>query len=286
LTPLRIGVSPSDTYAQAYYAQDMGFFQKASIAAELQPFNTGAAISAAILGGSLDVGCSTPIYLANAILRDVPFVLIAPGAMETPQSPVGAVVVAKSSPIQSAKDIEGKTVGINGLKSLSEVALNLWLAEGGADVNNVRKTEVAFSEMAPALERGTVVAALFSEPTLSLAMKSGTFRILVDPYAAIAPRFLVTAWFTTATFLQKNADLVRRFQRAITDAGQWANGHHDESGTILAKYSKLDPAVIHAMTRCPYGDRLRAADIQPQLDVAFKYGLVPKVVSAADMMAR
>ena len=48
----------------------------------------------------------------------------------------------------------------------------------------------------------------------------------------------------------------------------------------------MDVEVIRGMGRCPYADQLRLADIQPQLDVALKFGIIPKAMMAADLVAR
>ena len=286
LAVLRVGATANDTYAQAYYALDMGFFQKAGLAVDLQTLNNGAAVSAAIAAGALDVGVSTPVQLANAVARGVPFVLVAAGALETPRVPAGLVLVAKNGPLRTAKDLEGKTVAVNALKTLSEVALDLWLASNGADAAKVHTVETTFSEMGATIERGTVAAAVISEPALSIALKSGNLRSLGDPFAAIAPQFLISGWFGTSTFVQKSPDLVKKFQTAIVEAGRWANEHHNESAAVLAKYAKMDVEVIRAMGRCPYTDQLRVSDIQPQLEVALKFGIIPKAMSAADLIAR
>src|SRR5258708_36974156 len=79
LQALRVGATANDTYAEAYYAADMGFFTKAGLAVELTTFPNGAAISAGIAAGALDIGVSNPVQLANAIVHGVPFVFIAGG---------------------------------------------------------------------------------------------------------------------------------------------------------------------------------------------------------------
>jgi NitT/TauT family transport system substrate-binding protein len=283
---LRVGATANDTYAQAYFALDGGFFSRAGLNVDLQTLNNGAAVSAAIAAGALDVGVSTPVQIANAVARGIPFVFVAAGALETPRVPAALVCVAKSGPLNAAKDLEGKAVAVNALKTLSEVGLDLWLAQNGADAAKVRTVEMIFSEMGASIERGTIAAGVISEPALSISLKRGSLRSLGDPLAAIAPQFLISGWFGTRDFVAKNPELVRRFQNAIRDAGHWANDHHNESAAILAKYAKMDLDVIRAMGRCPFTDQLRVTDIQPQLDAAFKFGVITKATNAADLIVR
>jgi NitT/TauT family transport system substrate-binding protein len=67
LQNLRVAATPNDTYAEAYYALDTGFFRRAGLNVELTTLNNGAAVSSAVASGAIDVGVSTPVQLANAI---------------------------------------------------------------------------------------------------------------------------------------------------------------------------------------------------------------------------
>ena len=40
------------------------------------------------------------------------------------------------------------------------------------------------------------------------------------------------------------------------------------------------------VARCPYTDQLRIADIQPHLDVAVKFGIIPRAFNAAELLIR
>ena len=97
---------------------------------------------------------------------------------------------------------------------------------------------------------------------------------------------MLSAWFTTSAYAQKNPDLIRRFRTAIYDAGRWANKNHAATAPILAKYTNLDVAIIGAMQRAAYTDKLTPADVQPQLDLAAKQGIIPHQMTASELLAR
>jgi NitT/TauT family transport system substrate-binding protein len=286
LAKLRVGTVGSDSFAGAYFAQDMRFFEKVDLAVDVQTFPNGSAVSSAIAGNALDIGAATPITLANAVAHDVPFVMIAPGGLSTAKDPNTLLVVTQNSPARSARDLIGKTVAVTGVRALADALLNVWLTKQGVDATKVLRVEMPGGPMAAALERGTVAAALINEPARSLALKSGNFRVLGDPTSAIAPQILSAAWFTTAAYAQQNADLVKRFQSAMATAQHWANSHHDESAAILATYVKGNVDVIRGMVRCEFADQLRETDIQPELDVAYKFGIISKPVKARDFAAK
>ncbi len=80
---------------------------------------------------------------------------------------------------------------------------------------------------------------------------------------------------------------MRRLATALYDTARWANGHHDETAPILAKYAKLDLARIRAMNRTRYATSLDPKLMQPVLDIALRYNLLEKPKSpAADLIAR
>ena len=285
LAPVRIGTVPVDTFAGAYFAQDMGFFQKAGLSADLQTFQNGSAISTAVVGGALDIGAATPITLANAVVRGVPFVMIAPGGVTTAKAPGALLIVGKNSPIRVAGDLEGKTVAVTGIRALADLTVDAWLTQNGVSATKVSRVEMPVSSMMSAIERGAVAAALINEPTMSAVLKTNEFRSIGNLYLAISPVLLTTAWYTTTTFAQQNPDVVKRFQSAILAAQRWANSHHDESAVILAKYAKMDAEAVRTTVRCPFPDQIRIADIQPEFDAAFKFGILPKAVNASDFLS-
>ena len=280
---LRVGTTGNDSYAEVYYAAEKGFFQRAGLNVEIETFNNGAAASAAVVSGAIDIGVSSPLQVAQAFARGVPFVLVAAGALNTEKEPSALLVVAGTSPIKTAKDLEGKTVAVNALKTASEEALDAWLGQNGIDVPKVRTIEMPFSEMGAALARGTVDAAVVGEPSLTFTLKSGA-RILANPTLAVARQYLLSSWFAMRPYVEKNPDAIKRFASAIYDAARWANANRKDSAAILAKHAKLDVDVTSSMRRVQYGEALRVAEIQNQLDVALKYGMISKPVTAKDIL--
>lgn len=198
--------------------------------------------------------------------------------------PTNALCVAKNGPIKTAKDLEGKTVALVALKSITEAAVKEWIHKNGADPGTVKLIEVPYSEMSAALSRGTFAAAYIGEPFLSAAKNDVT--ILGYCYDAVAPLFYVSAWFGSRDWIAKNPDLVRRLARALYDEAAWSNTHNNDTGVILSKYSLIDVDRIRQMKRTPFATSLDPKLMQPVLDIATKYGLIEKPVAATDLIAK
>lgn len=278
---MRLGVTPADGFSQAYYAQEMGFFKAAGFDVTLIGLPNGAAISAAVAGGAVDIGISNVAQIASAIARNVPFVVIGSGAL----SNAGAeLVVPKESPLKAPQDLVGKTVAVEALGDLTQIAPSVWLEQSGVDYRKVHFIEIHFPEMSAALGRGIVDAAMMGEPFLS-AIVGKTARVMAKPYAAIAPQFMISAWFTTRDFVAKNRDTVKRYASVMSDTARWANANHDQSGAILAKYTHIDPAVISRMIRCSYATTLAPQYILPLLTQLYKFHAIDKPLTVADVVA-
>ena len=145
--PLRLGAAANETYAQAYYAQDMGFYHDAGLSVEITTMVSGAAIVAGVVGGALDIGGAAVSAIANSHLRGLPIYLVAPGGVYSTTSPTSGLIVAKTSPIRKAADFSGKTVAVTTLRDVAQTAVMSWLDQNGGD-----SSKALFIEL-PAAER-------------------------------------------------------------------------------------------------------------------------------------
>jgi NitT/TauT family transport system substrate-binding protein len=223
--------------------------------------------------------------LANAIAHGAPFVIVASGGLYNTAAPASALVVAKDSPLRTAHDLEGKTCSVTALKDITQIGPTAWMQRNGADSSKTRFVEIPFAEVAAALDRGTIDAGMLAEPWLSSA-NGTTVRVLGYVFDAIAPVFVLSPWFSTADYYRQNIDLVRRFARAIYDTARWANGHHPETAAILAKYAKVDLAVLQRMNRSQFATSLDPAQLQPILTMMYKYGAIDKPLAAEAIVAK
>jgi NitT/TauT family transport system substrate-binding protein len=284
LPPLRVGTAPADSFAQAWYAQDMGFFTKAGLNVDVQLFNSGTAAASAVAGGSLDIAITTPIPLANAHVRGVPFVIVCSATVNTPKAPTELICVRKSGSIHQASDLVGKTAAVNTLRTLLQLGLEVYLAKSNIAISSMRVVEMSFAEMGPAIDRGQIDAAVFTEPALSKALALNDVRILVDPLPLISPRFVAACWFSTRDFVSRNPEVVKRFASVMYDTARWANRNHKASAPILVKYTKMDPGDVDKIIRVDFAEQTRASEYQPLLDACTKFGYLPKTVAASDLL--
>jgi NitT/TauT family transport system substrate-binding protein len=279
---VRIGWTASENAAQAYYAVNQGYLAKAGIDAELFTFPNSQAISNALAGNAIDVGAADMIQLANGYLHGVPFAFFAGAAVYSSAVPTLELLVGKDAPYKTAKDLEGQTVAVIALNSISAITVEEWVRQNGADLTKIKIFELPFPAMLPAIEHATIAAALFAEPFLTSALPE--CRVLGKTYDVVAKQFYITSWFSSRDWLGRDPDLVRRFTRAIYDTARWSNSHHDDTATILSGLTKIPVEKLRAMNRAEFATSLDPKLMQPVLDIAYRYKAIERPVAAADLI--
>jgi NitT/TauT family transport system substrate-binding protein len=269
---IRIATTPIDLGAEALYAADLGFFKKAGLDVQLNLLASGSTVAASVAGGSIDIGQSNIVALATAHAAGLPFVIVAPAGYYTSAGPTTELVTAANSAVTDAKDLDGKIIAVTALKDLNWVSIQSWLTRGGADLSSIKYVEVQQPTACNMVTSGRAAAAIVSEPYLSFALRDGGCRVLAPTHDAIAKQFLVGAWFSTTAWAQSHTDAIRRFRAVMVETARWAATHHAESARILERYTHL--AAAPEMKRVPFAERAEAAQIQPVLDAAAKFGVI------------
>jgi NitT/TauT family transport system substrate-binding protein len=282
LRHVRIGAGTDDAFMQPYYAQELGLYKKANIEPEIIHAANPGAYAELLAAGGIDTGMGDPTAVAQAYVKGLPFAYFAGGPLSTRESPTLVLNVAKNSPIRNAKDLEGKTVAIISLHGTMQIATSEWLTRNGADASKVKFFELHFPEMTAALTRGTVDAALLGEPFLT--ENKAELRAIGVPFDTVAKVFYIFSWFARRDWIAANMDLAHALAATFYEAGKWANAHRPEALVIEAKTTKVELAVVQTMQRNPCSTSLDAAYMQPLLDMAARYKVIERPVSAAQLI--
>jgi NitT/TauT family transport system substrate-binding protein len=282
--PLRVMTLPIDQGAQCFYAQDLGMFKKAGLDAQVSVTNFGTQVAAAVAGGSIEIGQSNIMSLAAAFAQGLPFALIAGAGLYSTAKPTSMMIVAKNSPLKTAKDLNGKTVAVNGLKSITQISVQAWADQNGGNSHSIKFVEMPFVEMEGALMSGRIDMALLADPNATTLLAGGHTRPFGKAFDAIGKEFLIGGWFAKTDWIAANTDTAKKFVAVMRESAQWANKPADfaQSAAILEKYTKVS---VGAANRVAYAERLDPALIQPSIDTAAKYGVLKAPFPATKMIS-
>jgi NitT/TauT family transport system substrate-binding protein len=284
-TTLKAGMPGADDGTPMLYAIHAGLLKRVGIEIEIIPASSGAAVSAALAGGSVNIGISSLVPLIGARSRGLPFQLIAPAAVYTSEAPYAAMIVKKDGPIRSARDLNGKTVTASALRDLIATSNLAWIDQNGGDSSTVKTVELPQSAVLPAVEEGRVDAGTLLEPRLSEALDGGKVRIFAKSFDAYGKRFPISAWFATSEYIGRNQELIQRFARTMRESNAYCNTHRAETAPLLAAHSKVDVKTVEHSTRVQFGDAFDLKEVQGVVDVSAKYKVIEKAFDARDLIS-
>jgi NitT/TauT family transport system substrate-binding protein len=279
LSPITAACAAIEPHAEGYYAADQGIFRKHGLNVTVQTMSNGAAIGAAVVGGSVQFGVSNTLQIAQAHARNIPFKIVALGAMTDERFPTSGLLVSKSAGIANGKDLNGKTIGVATLRSLDQLAACILVDKQGGDSKTLQFVELIAPSALEALLQGRVAAITLEPPQLQIALANSNVHSIGDLESAIAPRWVTTNWFAEAGYLNEHPDIARRFAAAIYEAGQWAVANRAASAAVLSKI--LNTTTTQTYDR--YATKSDPALLQSVLAVASRYGFVAPT-NASDLL--
>jgi len=282
---IHMASSPEDDVTPILYAISTGLFRRAGLNVDIVRINSGAAASAAVAGGSIQIAQAGMVSILSAHARGLPFALIAPSGMYLSDVADHRLVVKKDGPIRSARDLNGKTIGVLALRDLMTAANIAWIDQNGGDSASIRFVEIPSSSLLPAIQDGRIDAATFVTPHLEEALASGQVRAIGKTFDAIAKRFQIAGWFANGDWIEKNHDAVQRFARVVFEANRYANTHHAQTVELIANFSGLDAKTIANMPRMYCSDYLDPRSIQPVIDTAVKYKLLERPFDPQELIS-
>lgn len=283
LTSVVVAPLTGPTEASMYYAIQQGWFKAAGLDLDVEPLPNGGSGMSAVVGGSVQFAFGNVISLAEAHLNGIPITIVAPGAPYDTNDASIQLLVAGSSPIHSAKDLAGKTIGVPGLHDLITTAVQGWLDQNGVDPNSAHFIEMKPPLLPPALTTGRVDAITIYDPFVSAAKEQGA-RLLGKPLDSIAPRFLVAAWFASLPWAQSHREIVSAFANTINRGTAYVNAHRDEMLPMIAGYTHIPLETLRKMAFPPTPTTISTAMLQPVIDAAAKYQVLRSTFPVKELL--
>jgi NitT/TauT family transport system substrate-binding protein len=285
LTPMHASTGLTIGARSAVYAAQAGIFKKYGLDVDLNKAGAGGGSPlAALIGGTFQVDYVNTVSLVQAVTQGIPLEIIAPGAMYYSDKPYALLFVRKDSTIKTGRDLNGKITASQSLKDINALTTAVWIDANGGDSKSTHGVELPNSAQMPALDEGRIDAMSLVPPFQTAAVQSGKYRVLGKPYDAIAKKFQIAVWASTTDWASKNPDVAKRFAAAMRESSAFCNANPAKVQDLIAQFTGIDPAIIALSPGPQDPPSITAADIQPVIDAAFKYGFIPKTFNADDII--
>jgi len=241
---LRIATIPIVDYGGLWICAERGFCEKAGIQLEFQTLAGGAAIIAAMRGGSLDMGAVGIVPALRARNQGFELKFLALASADS-----NNLLLVRNPAMKTGKDFEGKTIAVNELRGVGQTWVMAWTAANGGDPSKVNFQEFPVPGMVAAMTSGKVDGAQISEPFKSEGIKQGLHTV---PSGKLSESIAVAGIVVTEKFLAGNEALLKRFIDAFSKSQEYATKNPGEVRKILTKYTKLgDVAATVPLVKYP-----------------------------------
>ena len=272
LTPLRIATLKIASQTDVWVAQQRGIYAKNGIDAKISFFNTGAQSIPAMQGGAVDVLLSIPGIGMVAMERGIDLAAIFQDEIAHAAPPDSASVqVMESSPIKSLADLRGKKIGVGGLSTQNTIAVKMLLDKAGVDLSTVSMSEVPFTAMVNAIKAGHVDAVVPIDPfTTQLRLSGG--RVIAWNYVESVPEQPLGVWFTKASFVRSNPQVIDAFIRSMKEAVDYLRADESRARDEIAAYTQIDRKVLDSMPLIGWSYQVKLDRWQAVVDMMVRYG--------------
>lgn len=280
LTPVTVGTLPLASSAPLFLGREQGFFREEGLDVRPQLTQGGAEVAAGVQSGSFDFGYAgvIPILVAKSQGLPVKIVAATDDQLKDPAEADVITVAREGTDIRTAKDLEGKTVGVNALQGVAEVVVKGSVEKDGGDPSKVELLEVPFPDMVTALDQGSIDAAFIPEPFLHQAVEAGARIIESSSYQAVDPQGLeLGIYIASDEYIAENRDVVDRFARALARATEYAADHPEDVRDIIGTYTEIPPDLIAEIKLPRWDPELRRESVQLQAELTQRYGIIDEL---------
>ncbi len=231
---ISLGILPIADVAPVFIAINQGFFSEAGLTVSTEFTQGGAATIPALASGDLDIGFGAYPSFFNAVSQGLPLKIISEANRPAPL--FAGLYSMPDSGIAEVADMAGKTVAVNTLNNVVQLAVEAQLVDAGMSLDDVTLVEIPFPDMVATLERGDVDVIAVVEPFGSVAKNTLDATLVIDMFANRMEDFPVAGFFVTDSFLADNPNTVAAFVRAIDRAVEVANTDPDAVPSVLPTY--------------------------------------------------
>jgi NitT/TauT family transport system substrate-binding protein len=248
-TKITVAYTATSDFASGFYALDAGLFKKRGLDVEFKLVPLNPQIPAALQSASMQIGGTTSPVLLQAIDGGLDHVAIAGSGVTRKNDSLFAAMARPDATITTAKDFEGKRVGVPGIGAFLHVLFRKWLMENGADIKKVTFVEAAFPQHLDILKGGTIDAVVTGEPTVARIVSTGTGKVITHFNDNLTGDMPVIIYSATREWAQKNPDAAKAFREAIAEATEFVNNpaNADAVRTVVGKFIQLPPPVLASL---------------------------------------
>jgi NitT/TauT family transport system substrate-binding protein len=240
--PTRIVIgypSPTPRVAPLWIAQDLDFFGKYGLTAQIVLVRNNQMLTAGLAAGDIDVGYTGGTTVLGAAAAGVELKLIASFVSR------GRGYLIVRPDIKKPADLAGKRVGVQSIGGTLWMYVMLTLEQLGLDTTRDRIHLLVIGDqtiMGPALESQVIDAAVLTSRTYIPGLKQKGFSVLTE----VTPAMAATGIVARKSSLQKNPETFENITKALIEGEYYVLAPSNKSQvikTIMTRLKLSDPSL-------------------------------------------
>ncbi len=231
---------PNIQFAPVYVAQSLGYYHDAGLNVTLRHHSLAEDEFGAFVAGQENMIYVAGDEVVQARSKNIPVTYVAPIYTTYPV----ALMVPAGSPIQTAADLRGHTIGIPGLYGASYIGLLVLLQQAGLTTNDVHIQGIGYTQV-PALEGHKVDAVMGYLNNEAVQFRLNDFAIRTIPiFSDSAQPFISIGLGASQSEMKKHPDDVKHFIAATMRGVAYVEDHPQEAVRLSEQFvpGLSDPA--------------------------------------------
>ena len=238
-----VGVRDAQVSSQQIIAEKLGFFKENGLAVTNILIQSGPEIGPMIAGGSAPLSIELTFTAIITKASGTNLKIVAPLAQVAGTQ---AVVGSKNLKLKSAKDLEGKTIGIPAGAAVM-IAIEGMGKELGVDISKIDFVNLAPADAILAMEKGDVDGVAFWEPYVTMAATATDNFLFSGNKSNLPEKQGATNWMSAHTtiqatdeYLAANPNTIKAVLKSLAQATDFINNNRAEAIKILAPELGID----------------------------------------------
>ena len=217
-------VAHSIFYAPMYVADSLGYFEDEGLDVDIVLTSGADAVAAAVMSGDAQIGfCGSEqsIYIYNGGEKD--YLVNFAGLTKRD----GSFIVGRNKGKFDVKNLKGAHLIAGREGGMPAMTLAYTLKENGIELDDLNfDTSIAFASMSGAFIGGTGDYVTLFEPTALQLEKQG-YGYVVASLGKLGGEVPYTTFQARKSYLEKNEDVIEKFNKAIQRGLDYTFGHSD-----------------------------------------------------------